>query len=151
MQGMSYPLGKGPLVFRENGAPFRKTVASPKATYAQTMAFYENEVPIQKVVYPPRGIATVLYKNGAPSQKMALYENKVPKQGNPLIHFGKNFSHQKKTSFLEKRRVLKMHEPSLRWNKMNQNGKKVVPRTNGKHENLETLNFSRKGEVICKQ
>ncbi|KAL3522645.1 hypothetical protein ACH5RR_015479 [Cinchona calisaya] len=82
---------------------------------------------------------------------MALYENKVPKQGNPLIHFGKNFSPQRKTSFPEKRRVLKIHEPSLRWNKMNQNGQKVVARTNGRHENLETLNFSRKGEVICKQ
>ncbi|KAL3538439.1 hypothetical protein ACH5RR_001805 [Cinchona calisaya] len=44
-----------------------------------------------------------------------------------------------------------MHEPSLRWNKMNQNGKKIMPRTNGRHQNLETLNFSRKSEGICKQ
>ncbi|KAL3513850.1 hypothetical protein ACH5RR_026567 [Cinchona calisaya] len=112
------------------------------------MAFYENRVPIQKVVYPPRETPTELYKNGAPSQKMTLYENKVPKHGNPLIHFGKNFSHQKKTSLPEKRGVPKIHEPSLRWNKVNQNGEKVMPRTNRRHENLETLNF--KGEVICK-
>ncbi|KAL3529064.1 hypothetical protein ACH5RR_008386 [Cinchona calisaya] len=73
------------------------------------------------------------------------------KKWHPLIHFGKNFSHQKKSSFPEKRPVPKIHKPSLRWNKMNQNGKKVLLRTNGRYENVETLNFSEKGEVICKQ
>ncbi|KAL3502429.1 hypothetical protein ACH5RR_036878 [Cinchona calisaya] len=81
------PMGRGPY---PTLVPFERRDLNREGAYPNggsvppNVEFYEKKISHQKMVVPPKGISTMLHKNGAPHENVALYGNRSSQPN--LVH-----------------------------------------------------------------